>query len=212
MSFVVEIPAVFTKPTQVPIRLGNSTMTGSEHIEGNLSVNGSLTLNARNSNYDDDSGVVFYDSLDVSNTLNVGGQLTKPNQINFRASGTLNTINTDSILTYDIVHDNVGNGYDSSTYKFIAPVEGTYLFYVSVGINGNEKGFADIIRNRASVETSQQRIQKNNTFSGTDMDTYSCTITFPCMVGDEVYVKRVNSEGGIVLSPESSLFGGYLLG
>lgn len=212
MSFVVEIPAVFTKPTQVPVRLGNSTMTGSEHIEGNLSVNGSLTLNARNNNYDDYSGVVYYDSLDISNTLNVGGQLTKPNQINFRASGTLNTIITDSILTYDIVYDNVGNSYDSTTYKFTAPVEGTYLFYASVGINSTEKGFADIIRNRDDVEISQQRIQKNSTFSGTGFDTYSCTITFPCIVGDEVYVKRVNSEGGIVVSPESTHFGGYLLG
>lgn len=210
MSFVVEIPAVFTKPTQVPIRLGNSTMTGSEHIEGNLSVTGSLTLNPGTAT--PNSGVVYYDSLDVSNSLNVGGQLTKPNQINFRASGTLNTINTNSILTYNIVHDNVGNGYDNSTYKFTVSVEGTYLFYVSVGIKGNEKGFADIVRNRAGVETSQQRIQKNNTFTGTDIDTYSCTITFPCMVGDEVYVRRVNGEGGIVVSPESSLFGGYLLG
>ena len=48
MSFVVEIPSIFTKPTQIPNRLGNTILTGSETIQGNLLVNGSLTLNQGN--------------------------------------------------------------------------------------------------------------------------------------------------------------------
>ena len=48
MSFVVEIPSVFTKSTQIPNRLGNTTLTGNETIQGNLSVKGSLTLNQGN--------------------------------------------------------------------------------------------------------------------------------------------------------------------
>ena len=44
MSFIVEVPAVFTRPTQMASRLGNTTLTGNERINGNFLVNGSLTL------------------------------------------------------------------------------------------------------------------------------------------------------------------------
>jgi hypothetical protein len=70
MSFVVEIPSVFTKATQIPVRLGNTILTGNETIKGSLSVNGSLILNSGYSV--DNTNVVYYDSLDISNTLSVG--------------------------------------------------------------------------------------------------------------------------------------------
>jgi hypothetical protein len=74
MSFVVEIPSIFTKPTQIPVRLGNTILSGNETIQGALQVNGSLTLNV-GSNVDN-TNVVYYDSLDISNTLSVGGNAT----------------------------------------------------------------------------------------------------------------------------------------
>ena len=74
MSFVVEIPSVFTKPTQIPVRLGNTILTGNETIQGSLSVNGSLILNSGvNQN---NTNVIYYDSLDISNNLNVGGDVS----------------------------------------------------------------------------------------------------------------------------------------
>ena len=48
MSFVVEIPSIFTKPTQIPNRLGNTILSGNETILGDLLVNGSFTLNEGN--------------------------------------------------------------------------------------------------------------------------------------------------------------------
>ena len=74
MSFVVEIPSIFTKPTQIPVRLGNTILSGNETIQGALQVNGSLTLNV-GSNVDN-TNVVYYDSLDISNALSVGGTAT----------------------------------------------------------------------------------------------------------------------------------------
>ena len=73
MSFVVEIPSVFTKPTQIPVRLGNTILTGNETIQGSLSVNGSLILN---SGVNHNTNVIYYDSLDISNNLNVGGDVS----------------------------------------------------------------------------------------------------------------------------------------
>ena len=39
MSFVVEIPSIFTQSTQIPNRLGNTTLVGNETIHGGLVVN-----------------------------------------------------------------------------------------------------------------------------------------------------------------------------
>ena len=103
MSFVVEIPTVFTKPTQIPARLGNTILTGNETIEGSLSVNGSLTLN--NGNEGDSTNVVNYDSLDISNNLNVNG-LTTLNEVNASSITTNNlvvneSLNINNVITYE---------------------------------------------------------------------------------------------------------------
>lgn len=60
--FIVEVPAVFTRPTQMASRLGNTILTGNEQIDGNFLVNGSLTLNGDRNN----APIVFY-SYDMSN-------------------------------------------------------------------------------------------------------------------------------------------------
>jgi len=104
MSFVVEIPTVFTKPTQIPARLGNTILTGNETIEGSLYVNGSLTLN--NGSEGDSTNVVNYDSLDISNNLNVNGLTT------------LNEVNASNLVPEKI------NGLDAITTIAIAKVQG----------------------------------------------------------------------------------------
>ena len=65
MSFIVEVPAVFTRSTQMASRVGNTTLTGNERINGNFLVNGSLTLNSSL-----DNAPIVFDSYDMSN-LNV---------------------------------------------------------------------------------------------------------------------------------------------
>ena len=62
MSFIVEVPAVFTRPTQMASRLGNTILTGNEQIDGNFLVNGSLTLNG-----DRNNAPIVFDSYDMSN-------------------------------------------------------------------------------------------------------------------------------------------------
>jgi len=60
--FIVEVPAVFTRPTQMASRLGNTILTGNEQIDGNFLVNGSLTLNG-----DRNNAPIVFDSYDMSN-------------------------------------------------------------------------------------------------------------------------------------------------
>jgi hypothetical protein len=101
MSFVVEIPSVFTKPTQIPVRLGNTILTGNETIQGSLSVNGSLTLNSGDSV--DNTNVVYYDSLDISNTLNVGGDVSISGDLTTSGNATIGEVPASSTLATSVV-------------------------------------------------------------------------------------------------------------
>ena len=94
MAFVVEIPSVFTKPTQIPVRLGNTILSGNETIQGALQVNGSITLNQGNTN---PSNFVYYDSLDISNTLNVSG------------NSNMNDISANTITTNNLVSNTLNS-------------------------------------------------------------------------------------------------------
>lgn len=71
MSFIVEVPSAFSKSVQIPNRLGNTTLTGNETIHGSVIVNGSLTLDGVGSN----SGEPVYDSIKVTNDIEVGGNI-----------------------------------------------------------------------------------------------------------------------------------------
>jgi hypothetical protein len=137
MSFVVEIPTVFTKPTQIPARLGNTILTGNETIEGSLYVNGSLTLN--NGNEGDSTNVVNYDSLDISNNLNVNGLTT------------LNEVNASSITTNNLVVNeslNINSNVDISG-TITLPIIGD----VKTSIQGNTDNILSNTNNLSSIQT-----------------------------------------------------------
>ena len=137
MSFVVEIPTVFTKPTQIPARLGNTILTGNETIEGSLYVNGSLTLN--NGSEGDSTNVVNYDSLDISNNLNVNGLTT------------LNEVNASSITTNNLVVNeslNINSNVDISG-TITLPIIGD----VKTSIQGNTDNILSNTNNLSSIQT-----------------------------------------------------------
>lgn len=211
MAFVVEIPTVFTQATQIPLRLGNTILSGNETIQGSLSVNGSFTLNDGS----DNDNTVKLESIDISNDLNVGGQIFNPNKIIFRAyrKGSEYTINTNRLLPFDDVYENVGGYYSTSTYKFTSPVKGSYLFYLAFLIRRNTNGSVSFIRNQNGNETTEYTIFREH-FMGTGetLETFYSSIIIPCEIGDEIYTMRTN--GNIVLQEDNNttVFGGFLIG
>ena len=74
MSFIVEIPSVFNKSTQIPNRLGNTTLTGNETIHGSLNVGGPLTLDGTNNITDKFTSNIPVIFNDTTNMLDVSGQ------------------------------------------------------------------------------------------------------------------------------------------
>jgi hypothetical protein len=89
MSFIVEVPSVFTKQTQIASRYGNTLLTGNEQINGSLLVRGSLTLNG------DPANTPFkLDSYDISN-LNIW----QTADISYAKIGTLEVTKTSTLNT-----------------------------------------------------------------------------------------------------------------
>jgi len=116
MSFVVEIPSVFKKPTQIPVRLGNTILTGNETIEGTLSVN---------------------ESVDISNNLNVNG-LTTLNDVsaqNMELSGSLDVSQNVTIGGTLGVTGNVGIGGSSGSETLL--VSGSERVTSDLHVNGD---------------------------------------------------------------------------
>jgi len=132
MSFVVEIPTVFTKPTQIPARLGNTILTGNETIEGSLSAN---NLNVNGPTMLNEVYVTGNETIEGSlsaNNLNVNGP-TMLNEVyvtgNETIEGSLSAnnlnVNGPTMLNEVYVTGNVtiGNGNITSTkFRVIQPV------------------------------------------------------------------------------------------
>jgi len=164
MSFVVEIPTVFTKPTQIPARLGNTILTGNETIEGSLYVNGSLTLN--NGSEGDSTNVVNYDSLDISNNLNVNGLTT------------LNEVNVSNLVPEKI------NGLDAITTIAIAKVQGdgTNDKAVNCSVARNSAGKYTATFSSARPD-SNYVVNLSAIESGTDLDDIMITMNLNAVYG-----------------------------
>ena len=67
-------------------------------------------------------------------TIDSVGRVFKPNQPSFIAKGSNGNYISTSPVPFPTVDQNVGNHYSNSTYAFTAPVAGTYLFHLHMGL------------------------------------------------------------------------------
>ena len=143
--------------------------------------------------------------------VTVGGIITAPNQISFRASRTAAiTITADIILPFDVIVTNIGNAYDNSTYRFTAPVTGTYYLYVQYFTNDNNIYTVDMLKLSGSSETLLIRMERNETQAGGNrvINTSMCAFLNS---GDQVYVKKKRHHSVLLPRDPFCLFGGCLL-
>lgn len=75
-----------------------------------------------------------YDSDTTGMTFNSDGNILRPNLIAFRATGNTNNYINTSPVPFPTVTYNYGSGYDNTTYKFTAPIDGLYEFRAFFGI------------------------------------------------------------------------------
>lgn len=107
MSFIVEVPSVFTKQTQIASRIGNTLLTGNEQINGSLLVRGSLTLNG-----DPVNATFKLDSYDISN-LNVW----QTADISYAKIGTLEVTKPTTLNTLNVLNQSIFSGISCERLK-----------------------------------------------------------------------------------------------
>lgn len=107
MSFIVEVPSVFTKQTQIASRIGNTLLTGNEQINGSLLVNGSLILNGER-----DDAVIKFDSYDISNLI-----VMQNSTLNYAQIVALEVTDTSTLNTLSVVHQSIFSGISCEDLK-----------------------------------------------------------------------------------------------
>ncbi|CAC5364865.1 C1QL [Mytilus coruscus] len=59
----------------------------------------------------------------------------------------ISSVSTHSIIKYDVVNLNLGNGYDASSGQFIAPSDGLYVFHITTGSRDSSHAVVELISN-----------------------------------------------------------------
>ena len=135
------------------------------------------------------------------------GRVTTPNQPSFRvgfSSGGDQSITTGGIAPFDAKSYDIGNNYNTSTNRFVAPVAGVYLFYANLYFTqsgGSFVGGVGFTVNGSQVNTpagDAARSDGNFGSTGGQMTILSITntILLNLAANDFVQVFGINYSGG----------------
>jgi len=181
----------------------------------NITITGDTISSSGGGSTIDSTTDINCNTLTTLGDVNVGGQITSPNQISLRARRQGNIIiNTRVHLPYNVAMFNIGGAYNTTTYEFTAPISGTYFFYVSFFTDNNNNYMVDIRQKTPIIDIEQERMEQLNYGSGGLTKKFG-SVTFFLNLGDVVYTEwragRVRlSDGGIGAALTN--FGGYYLG
>ena len=90
-----------------------------------------------------------------------------------------------SILPFTDVHTNFGGYYDERTKAFFAPVNGVYLFAVSIQTSSDDD--SAVVGFHVNSNIRRYYIHADSR-SGEDNDAASMVATFSLLAGDRVYI------------------------
>jgi hypothetical protein len=154
-------------------------------------------------------------------SINSNNIVTTPDQPGFHASnngtpsGSTFTSGENTILKFDNVNSNVGGGWNTSTYRYTAPITGRYMIYaqarfdgltsyarVYVSVNGSNSGYWG---------TGLHAISTQSPPSGGTMFTGSVQGVLPLSAGDYIELKG-GSNNSVGTHQGEGSFGAYLLG
>ncbi|XP_029025612.2 cerebellin-1-like [Betta splendens] len=119
--------------------------------------------------------------------------------------GAYGPFNTNVTLTYNNVIMNIGDGYNSSTGIFVAPVAGVYYFTFSYHAGGHEKTILDMYKNSTLIVRSSDH--KSNVVTAHNGGNASF---LQLVKGDQVYV-RMLAQSHIWAAELHTTFSGFLV-
>jgi hypothetical protein len=154
--------------------------------------------------------VRFVDNVAAATRMQIdgSGRVTKPYQPYFYAYASANfSSGQNSELPYNAILYNVGSHYNTSTYRFTAPVAGVYLFFHRLSTSTNTAYECKIFLNNST------ELSRNYWPSGTNT-TQNSTVIIYLSAGDYVTAGLYAGSSITWLGSvqQQSAFYGYLLG
>jgi len=144
--------------------------------------------------------------------IDTAGRVFKPRQVSFIATGSNGAYVNTSPVPFPNVVQNIGSHYNNSNYTFTAPVAGTYLFHLHMGLtqgHNNNQLYPWFNVNGSNTTYVYQSINASTAHSNANM-----TQIFPLSANDTVKVTFVvsGSSGQYYNNSSECRFMGYLLG
>lgn len=154
----------------------------------------------------------FFDGLAVDGA----GRVTMPNQTAFVAGGNANvTLSAGNVIPFNLTGGNVGlnrgNCFNTSTYRFTAPVSGLYFFSFSIYNFASQSGSFCLAKNGAYVSVGSDVVLAFE--GGTAEVSIGYSSYVPLNAGDYVEVIVRPAVGGTYQAYlPHSIFSGHLIG
>lgn len=108
------------------------------------------------------------------------------------------------ILVFPHIVTNNGNGYNPSTGKFIAPSDGTYVFFVTVNTYSGNFIYLNIVLNDSSKVRTMSH-NSANFMTGTNM------AVLQLYTGNSVWVSRHTGKSYYTQEVPVTTFSGFIL-
>lgn len=197
--------------------IGNNTDTGVAKIDMDASgtlistnTGSTIGLRVRNTKAGFTSDLQQWQNESGTNLARIDsvGRIIAPNQPAFSAYASASNIAANQIMPYNNAVINRGGHYNTSTYRFTAPVAGIYLFSVyDIGQTSGTSRFS-LYRNGVSTEDSLTHQLRGS--NGANFTSATSFWTISANAGDyfSVYIYETGSYGTI----EYSWFQGFLIG
>ena len=147
--------------------------------------------------------------------IDSSGRVTTPYQPRFFAKCNTSSYSTTSPIQFTSVDVNIGSGYDNSTYRFTAPIAGTYYFvstaYINAGNTVNDGGYIRFRINGNGAQYAYAGSGSSTSPNGHITVTLTKIITLSANDWvDVTFISYVN--GSYYAGPSETTFGGYLMG
>lgn len=143
----------------------------------------------------------------------------RPSFFAYRSTGDQSDTNytTATQVDFDATQHNINNCYDTSTYKFTAPVDGIYHFSWQIRMGNVTTAnyiYAALRKNDATAWGSNFYIYANlEDPQGGGFQAPGTSVTVQISAGDEIDVLIVvNGDTGTRIQNNSTFFSGYLVG